>query len=323
MAELGMDDARSMHYERYNGYESEAARAAKMRTQILIAGLGGGGAELALLLAKEGYASFSLIDADTMGPSDFKIPFVNSDVLGRLKVDAVKEQLLKINPTAEVRIFPEWFGARNAERFFTEGVDPSRPRVAIDEIDLLRGGPTAALIFAQTARRHGIPLTTVTDIGKRGAVVTSFGPTSTWTYERLHGLQRDVSPAEVSDRDFAFSTIGYLPTYGSIDTLRSVLKGAPLPSAPGSVHVGSVLGASEVERIVLAGRFAAPSPTWAPRIRWVDVEGGMGASRFPSATYWVRLAKAVLYDKILRKNPPASYKLSDIEARKRARSEAN
>ena len=152
--------------------------------------------------------------------------------------------------------------------------------------------------------------------------MTSLAPDSKWTYEKLHRLPVDIEPANLWDRDFDFATIGYLPTYGSIDTLRSVLRGASLPAAPGAVHVGSALGASEIERIIFAKRFGAPAPTWAPKIRWVDAEGSVGASSHPRITYWTRLFRTVLRDKLLRLNPPASYTPAELSAREKARREA-
>lgn len=324
---IGMNDPRSLKYERFNGYESEEARQRKIGSRVLIAGAGGGGAELAQLLVKEGYQDLTLIDGDTYSETDYKIPLVNSDMLGKPKVEALRDRLLSINEDANVRVFNAWFGPDNAEDFFMKGYKKGQPVVAVDEIDLLRTGPAAALHFAQTARKYDIPVTSITDIGKRGATVTSYDPKSKYTYERVNGLPKDATyqtMVEIAQKGEApdLSNIAYLPTNGSLDTLLAVQNGASLPTTPGSVMMGANLGASEIERIIFDGQFNAKKPTWAPRVRWYDIDAGVGETRFPRVSYYRHLATAAFKDKVLKVNPPASYTPEDIEKRRQFRNEA-
>jgi tRNA dimethylallyltransferase len=72
---------------------------------VLFAGLGGVGGEALLSLVRLGFRTFTLVDDDTVDPSNLnRQALYDSTDIGKKKVLAAKERIEKINPLIEVRI---------------------------------------------------------------------------------------------------------------------------------------------------------------------------------------------------------------------------
>lgn len=71
---------------------------------VAVCGLGGLGSHMAINLARSGVGKLHLIDFDVVEPSNLNRQAYNIDDLGKLKTEAMKEQLSKINPFIEVKI---------------------------------------------------------------------------------------------------------------------------------------------------------------------------------------------------------------------------
>ena len=67
-----------------------------------IAGLGGLGSNIAVMLTRLGIGELLLIDFDTVEPSNLNRQFYNTTHLGMLKTDALKSQLVLINPFVKI-----------------------------------------------------------------------------------------------------------------------------------------------------------------------------------------------------------------------------
>lgn len=83
--------------------------AALKRGRVAVAGLGGLGSNIAVNLARIGVGYLMLVDYDTVDPSNLNRQSYYIRHLGRLKTEALKEQLEEINPfikleTAAVRV---------------------------------------------------------------------------------------------------------------------------------------------------------------------------------------------------------------------------
>lgn len=74
-------------------------------TCVVIAGCGSAGSLIAIQLAKSGVGKFVLVDDDILEISNVCRHLCNLKDVGRLKVDAVKEQILCVNPYATVICF--------------------------------------------------------------------------------------------------------------------------------------------------------------------------------------------------------------------------
>jgi molybdopterin/thiamine biosynthesis adenylyltransferase len=72
---------------------------------VVIFGLGSGGSRLSMGLARAGIENFKLIDPDIFSIENISRHECDLTDLGRFKVDAIKEKLLRINPFAKVETF--------------------------------------------------------------------------------------------------------------------------------------------------------------------------------------------------------------------------
>lgn len=70
--------------------------------KIGIAGAGGLGSNCALNLARAGFMRFTIADFDLIEPSNLDRQFYFLDQVGKVKVEALKENLLKVNPRLEI-----------------------------------------------------------------------------------------------------------------------------------------------------------------------------------------------------------------------------
>lgn len=88
------------------------------RTRVLVAGAGGNGAVLDFLL-RVGYRNFTIIDFDMVEATNLnRLPFT-PDYIGKIKTEAWKEYLQKVNPEAGVTAYVRNV-TRNDEKWFED-----------------------------------------------------------------------------------------------------------------------------------------------------------------------------------------------------------
>jgi len=75
------------------------------KKRVLIVGLGSGGSNIAVELAKAGVGNFSLVDFDRIELHNIARHICGINELGRLKTNAVKDAILLKNPYAQVNTF--------------------------------------------------------------------------------------------------------------------------------------------------------------------------------------------------------------------------
>lgn len=83
-------------------YLSEVQLARLESVTVGIAGAGGLGSNCAMLLARSGVCRFVLADHDSVDDSNLNRQFFFADQVGRVKVAALRDNLLAINPAVEV-----------------------------------------------------------------------------------------------------------------------------------------------------------------------------------------------------------------------------
>ena len=129
--------------------------------RVAVVGIGGVGSWAAEALARSGVGSVVLMDLD-----DICITNTNRQIhahagqYGQLKVEAMAQRLLAINPAMEVIPLPAFYSASKPELLFEH-----QPAVVIDAIDTMR--PKAHLI-AECYHR-GIPVVTCGGAGGRSS----------------------------------------------------------------------------------------------------------------------------------------------------------
>ena len=124
-------------------------------TRVILFGVGGVGGWCAESLVRSGIRHLTLVDCDTVNVSNLNRQVqATTRTLGQLKVEALKERLLTINPDAEIDTVTEAYNAETADHFHLEDYD-----FVIDAIDSL--SPKAHLILHAT----GLPVTLLSSMG--------------------------------------------------------------------------------------------------------------------------------------------------------------
>jgi len=117
----------------------------KIRKSVVgIAGVGGLGSAVAIALARIGIGTLILVDFDIVEPSNLNRQQYFVDQIGMLKVEALRDNLAKINPYVTIKIFPEKIDHNNVERLLGEA------QVVVEAFD--RADQKAMLINAISER---------------------------------------------------------------------------------------------------------------------------------------------------------------------------
>ena len=120
--------------------------------RIILFGVGGVGSWCAESLVRSGVKHLTIVDSDRVNISNVNRQLMaTTETVGRVKVDALKERLLAINPEAEIIAIQDIYNAENAVSFQLNEYD-----VIIDAIDslaekahlLLTASRTNALLFS-------------------------------------------------------------------------------------------------------------------------------------------------------------------------------
>lgn len=102
--------------------------------RVLLFGVGGVGSWCAESLVRTGIAHLTLVDADCVNITNVNRQLMaTTQTVGRVKVEALRERLLEINPDAEITPIQKLFTAENAAEFQLDNYD-----YIIDCIDSLK-----------------------------------------------------------------------------------------------------------------------------------------------------------------------------------------
>ena len=119
--------------------EEAMERIAQKR--VIIFGVGGVGSWCAEALVRTGIGRLTIVDADKVSTTNINRQLMaTTKTVGQVKVDALKERLLSINPKAEITALQKIFTEETAPEFHLEDYD-----YIIDAIDSLKD--KAALII--------------------------------------------------------------------------------------------------------------------------------------------------------------------------------
>jgi len=130
--------------------------------RVLIFGIGGVGSWCAECLVRSGIRQITIVDSDRVCVTNCNRQLMaTSKTVGQVKVEALRERLLEINPDAEITALQKIYDETTAEEFGMENYD-----FIIDAIDSLK--EKADLILRATALpRH------ITFISSMGAALRS------------------------------------------------------------------------------------------------------------------------------------------------------
>ncbi|MBQ3767060.1 MAG: tRNA threonylcarbamoyladenosine dehydratase [Bacteroidales bacterium] len=102
--------------------------------RVILFGVGGVGSWCAEGLIRSGVVHLTLVDADCVAPSNInRQRMATIRTVGRSKVEALRDQLLEINPEADIKTLHARFNEASASSFGLDGYD-----YIIDAIDALK-----------------------------------------------------------------------------------------------------------------------------------------------------------------------------------------
>jgi len=298
----------SPEVERNYGFWNEEVQQAILDTHVAIAGVGGDGFQLGVKLARMGVQTFDIADPEVFEPQNVnRVPGASTETYGKNKAEVFKEEVLNINPDADVRIYTDGINEENIKEFM------ERANMVFDESELTM--LHLGTMVAREARRRGIPDILVMNVGF-AAQVTSFHPDSNWTFEKLMGIPKDAPLSEIRDMKVDLSRcVPYIPKYIDLDSLVAASNGAPLPSIAAGVDVAASMGESQALKHITDGIKGYEKPIWAPRIAYQDSYGiTQGITRFPRLSH-IRSAGYMALRNKLGLNPKASY--TDVDRARR------
>ena len=115
------------------------------QARVLIFGIGGVGSWCAEGLVRSGVRNITIVDSDRVCVTNCNRQLMaTSRTIGQVKVDALRDRLLEINPEANITAYQKIYQAETAEEFHMEEYD-----YIIDAIDSLKD--KADLILRATA----------------------------------------------------------------------------------------------------------------------------------------------------------------------------
>ena len=120
------------------------------RKRVIIFGVGGVGSWCAESLVRSGIRRLTIVDSDRVSITNVNRQLMaTTATVGQVKVEALRERLLTINPEAEITAMAEVFSEANASKFCLEDYD-----YIIDAIDSLKD--KVALILLACRQRANL-----------------------------------------------------------------------------------------------------------------------------------------------------------------------
>ena len=116
------------------------------RKRVIIFGVGGVGSWCAESLVRSGIRQLTIVDSDRVCITNINRQLMaTTKTVGQVKVEALKERLLTINPSAEITALQQVFSEESASTFCLEDYD-----YIIDAIDSLKDKAQLILIACKT-----------------------------------------------------------------------------------------------------------------------------------------------------------------------------
>lgn len=247
---------------RNSGYITAATQAKIRNTKLLIAGCGIGSSP-AVCAARMGFENFVLVDGDVVDAHNLNRQFYDFADVGRPKVEALKEKILRINPEAKVEAIQAYLDADN-----TEGI-VGKADIVFDTVDFL--DLPAILHLHNSAKKRNAHIFTALSVGF-GALVWYFPAGSSLSLADI--IAPDIAAvsadAEVGHNyaDVFASFIQRIAPHLDVDVVEQVTKvltmmkdGKPCPAsqvAVGSFAIGAM--AMSMMHDVLAGHPVPAAP---------------------------------------------------------------
>ena len=137
----------------------EAGMARLAGARVAVFGVGGVGGHCVLALARAGVGAIDVFDDDVVSATNINRQAVAmTSTLGRPKVDVIREQVLDINPQAQVRCHRMFYTPENADTVALSAYD-----YIVDAIDTVKA-KTELIVRAHAA---GVPIVSAMGAGNK------------------------------------------------------------------------------------------------------------------------------------------------------------
>ncbi|MCX6984400.1 MAG: sulfur carrier protein ThiS adenylyltransferase ThiF, partial [Lentisphaerae bacterium] len=146
------------------------------KKRVFIAGAGGLGSNVAVSMVRAGVTDLTIADFDRVEPSNLNRQQYFRDQVGMLKVDALKENLLRINPDLKIKTVCEKITPQNCKFIISASAE-----IIFECFD--RAEAKAMIAAFCMRERSKIPVITVSGLagtGKCGAIKVRKGPANLW-----------------------------------------------------------------------------------------------------------------------------------------------
>lgn len=118
--------------------------------RVAVFGVGGVGGFAVEALARAGVGKITLVDSDTVAPSNINRQIIaTTKTVGRYKTEVAGERIKEINPDCQVECHNVFYSEEN-----TDGIELSDYDYVVDAIDSVR----AKLFLIESAVRAGVPI---------------------------------------------------------------------------------------------------------------------------------------------------------------------
>lgn len=262
-------------YSRNLGLINEDEQAKLRNTRVAIPGMGGMGGLHCAALARMGIGKFTIADFD-----EFEVHNINrqygatASTVGKDKAQVMRDIILDINPSADVKIMNVAIGPDNVGEFL-EDAD-----VVVDALDVFV--IQARRLIFNKARKNGIPAFTFGPIGF-STLMAAFSPDG-MDLDTFAGLHDGMT-----DKEMAMAFIAAIGAQGphlkymDLKKINSSTGGAP--SVNSACMIGAGVAATEVFCYVIGKRdpkyvpwftqFDPYARTYTQRYRWWGAKNPM------------------------------------------------
>jgi sulfur carrier protein ThiS adenylyltransferase len=146
------------------------------KKRVFIAGAGGLGSNVAISLVRAGVTDLTIADFDRVEPSNLNRQQYFRDQVGMLKVDALTENLLRINPDLKIKTVCEKITPLNCKVIISASAE-----IIFECFDSAEA--KAMITGFCMKKRPGIPVIAVSGLagtGKCGTIKVRKGPANLW-----------------------------------------------------------------------------------------------------------------------------------------------
>ena len=130
-----------------NIYLTPEERAVLESARVGIAGAGGLGSNCAMHLVRAGVNHLTVVDFDAVNESNLNRQFFFRDQLGQKKVEALKANLLKIDPDADIRAVDTKLDAASAKEIFADC------DIVVEAFDVVEAKVMLVAAFASSGKK--------------------------------------------------------------------------------------------------------------------------------------------------------------------------